>query len=430
MKTSTFLIPLFAFAASVLAGCGDDASEDSPNSGGTSGKGGTNAKAGTSGEGGSDAKGGTEGGGGAPSEGGSKPGPEVFTPPAEPGKGGFWVTVSGEDLAGLGYDWTSSSLSDGDPPAFVDGWAVKFEHVIVTVANIHVNEDPDKDEGNPQDVGALVASADGPWAVDVTIGGDVVGKSESPDEKTIPIAAFAEQDDGTPFDPESSYAFSYETVAASADAKLTNLDAEGLELYAEAQDKGWSMILAGTAIYKGPEPEVGSVFASIPTEVKFTLGLKNPSSYLNCRNTDLTAVGDEFPRGIKASPTKSTTVQITIHTDHAFWDTLNVEGTPLHFDPIAANASSYGTPSEPGVVSIEDLADVDVTGLTTKDGETLPWRSLVSDYTAPAGQMKYDANGTSFRQANSLAAYLAYSAASGNHMNADGECEIKNNFTP
>jgi hypothetical protein len=107
-----------------------------------------------------------------------------------------------------------------------------------------------------------------------------------------------------------------------------------------------------------------------------------------------------------------------------------VEGTPLHFDPIAANAVGYGTPDEPGSVSIEDLVDVDVTGFTTADGEPLPWRSLVSDYDAPAGQMKYDPNGTSFEKANSFAAYLAYSAASGGHLNADGECEIKNDFAP
>ena len=113
----------------------------------------------------------------------------AFTPPADPGPGGFWVTVSGEDLASVGYDWTSSSLADGDPPGFVDGWAVTFEHVIVTVDKIRVNADPDKDEGNPQDVGAVVASADGPFAVDATIGGSVVGKSGSPDEKTVPIAA-------------------------------------------------------------------------------------------------------------------------------------------------------------------------------------------------------------------------------------------------
>lgn len=369
-----------------------------------------------------------DGGGGGDNDGGGNNGP--FTPPADPGPGGFWVTVSGEDLASIGYDWTSSSTADGDPPAFVDGWAVTFEHVIVTVDKIRVNADPDKDEGNPQSVGAVVASADGPFAVDATIGGSVVGKSGSPDEKTVPIAAFSKQSNGQAFDPATRYAFSYDLVPAAANAKVVNLDTAGLALYEEAKQKGWSMIFSGTATYKGPAPTAGSVFEKIPTQVKFTLGMKNPSSYINCQNTDLTATGDEFPRGIQASASKSTTVQITIHTDHGFWDKLNVEGTPLHFDAIAANASTYGTPSSPGTVTIEDLANVDITGFKTKAGEVLPWRSLVSDYTAPAGQMKFDANGTSFTKANSFAAYLAYSAASGGHMNSDGECEVKNNFTP
>jgi hypothetical protein len=375
---------------------------------------------------GSGGKGGSDGAGGAA----GSTGDVTFTPPPDPGEGGFWVTVSGEDLSLLGYDWSADAESGGDPPAFVDGWALRFDHVIVTVDKIRINEDPDKDEGDPQDLGALVASADGPFAVDAAIGGDVVGKSGEPDEKTVPIAAFAKQDDGSDFDPETRYAFSYDLVSASEDAKVVNLDDEGVALYEEAIEKGWSMIFSGTATYAGPEPEAGSVFADIPTEVRFTLGLKNPSSYINCRNTDLTAVGEEFPRGIQANVDESTIVQITIHTDHAFWDALNVEGTPLHFDPIAAHASTYGDPSEPGIVTIEDLVDVDISGFQTKDGETLPWRSLVSDYTAPSGQMKYDPNGTSFTVVNSLASYLAYSAASGGHMNADGECEVKNNFTP
>jgi hypothetical protein len=357
-------------------------------------------------------------------------GPEPFTPPADPGKGGFLVTVSGEDLANVGYDFNAASLADGDPPAFVDGWAVHFDHVIVTVANVRLNTDPDRDEGNPQDLGSEVASAAGPWAVDAALGGDIVGKSDSPDERTIAVTSFAKQANGKPFDADSRYAFSYDLVAASTKATLTNLDEEGRALYAEAQTQGYAMIFAGTATYRGAEPEAESVFAKIPKEVKFALGLRNPSSYINCRNTDLMAVGDEFPRGIQASVNKSTVAQITIHTDHGFWDTLNVEGTPLRFDPIAANASTYGTPDETGSVTIDDLIDVDVTGFTTKDGDILPARSLVSDYTASPGQLKYDQNGTSFKKVNSFASYLGYSAASGGHLNADGECEIKNNFTP
>jgi hypothetical protein len=407
------LVKILAILAGLgtLSACGEDDDANAAGTGGSVGTGGAKPN----GTGGSGSTGGQSG---------------SFTPPAEPGKGGFWVTVSGEDLATLGYDWMSSSQANGDPPAFVDGWALNFEHVIVTVDKLRINADPDRDQGNPQDLGAVVASADGPWAVDATIGGDVVGKSGSGDEKTVPIAAFAKQANGDPFDPATRYAFSYDLVSASADAKLVNLDADGKALYAQAKSKGWSMIFAGTATYKGPAPKTDTVFAKIPTEVKFTLGMKNPSSYINCRNTDLDAVGDEFPRGIQANAARSTTVQITIHTDHGFWDTLNIEGTPLHFDAIAANAAGYGEPSMKGTVTLEDLVNVDVTGFTTLAGEALPWRSLVADYTAPNGQMKYDTNGTSFTKANSFAAYLGYSASSGGHMNADGECEVKNNFTP
>jgi len=349
-----------------------------------------------------------------------------FTPPAAPGAGGFWVTVSGEDLALLGYDFGAGALADGDPPAFVDGWALRFEHVIVTVGGLRLQRDPDRDAANPLDLGPVLASAPGPWAVDVAIGGDVTGKSGSPDERTVPIAAFSGQ--GGAFDAAERYAFSYDLTRASADARRVNLDAEGEALYEEAITRGWSMILTGSALYQGPAPEAGSVFDAMPRELDFSLGLVNPSSYVNCRNTDLQASDGEFPRGVQSNPNQTTTVQLTLHTDHTFWDTLNVEGTPLHFDPIAAQASSFGTPATPGEVTIDDLTNVDVSAFTARDGRALPWRSLVPDYGAPAGQMSYDANGTQFALPNSLASYLAYSAASGGHMNADGECEVQNDF--
>lgn len=417
-----------AVVAGLSVTCASD-DDNASSGGGTGGTRATGGGAGTGESGGSGGSGGSAGGSAGTNDNlagsGAREG-EPFTPPADPGDGAFWITVSGEDLALIGYEWTSSSLADGDPPAFVDGWAVRFEHFIVTVDRLRINEDPDKDEGNPYDLGPVVAALDGPWAVDVAIGGDVVGKSGSPDEKTVPIAAFSSRDSGEAFETDTRYAFSYAIVEASEDAKLVNLDAEGEALYEQAQENGWSMILAGTAKYEGPAPDADSVFAKLPTTVNFTLGLQNPSSYVNCRNTDLMAVGGEFPRGIQASSNRSTIVQITLHTDHVFWDTLNVEGAPLHFDPIAANASTYGSPDEPASVTLEDLGDVDISGFRTKDDELLPARSLVSDYAAPPGQLRYDPNGTSFEHANSLAEYLSYSATSGGHLNADGECEVRN----
>jgi hypothetical protein len=334
-----------------------------------------------------------------------------------PASGGFQVTVSGEELAVSGYPATE----------FVDGWEVRFEHVILTVANVRINADPDKDPGDPTLVGAELASVAGPFAVDVTIGGSVPGKSG---EKTVAIATIDRQRNGDPFDPKTRYAFSYDLVRASATATLTNLDDAGRALYEEAKSKGWSTIFQGTATYRGAAPVAGSVFAKMPSEVRFKLGFTNPSAYLNCANTDFAAIGDEYPRGIQASVDKPTIAQITMHTDHLFWSKLNVEGTELHFDPIAGQASTFGTAGAPGLVTTDDLVGVDISGFKTRNGEPLPARSFSASYSPPAGTLSFDPNQTTFARPNSFAAFLGYTAAAGGHLNAAGECAIRNDFTP
>ena len=158
---------------------------------------------------------------------------------AAPEKGGVRVTVSGEDYATLGFDFTpGSATANGDPPAFVEGWQVRFSHVIVTVGNVRLNADPELDPKAYDKVGAVVESDPAAYAVDVVLGGSVVGKSGSPNEKTVAITTFP----GKRLDPEKAYAFSYDTVAASANAKLVNLDAGGKDLYAEAIAKGYAML--------------------------------------------------------------------------------------------------------------------------------------------------------------------------------------------
>jgi len=331
--------------------------------------------------------------------------------------GGFQITVSGEALATTGYAFDANASLDSDPPSFVDGWEVRFEHVIVTVGNIHLNMDPDTDPADPTKMGAVAATVPGLFAVDATIGGAIPGKSGEADEKAVAIATVTGD-----FDPTMRYAFNYDLLPASADARAVNLDAAGQELYEEAKANGWAMLYVGTATYKGP-PATGA-FAGIPGVVHFKLGFANASSYINCQNTDLNATGDEHPRGVQASADRQTTAQITIHTDHAFWSKLNVEGTELHFDPIAARADASGN------VTTADLATDDVTAFTRRDGTKLEGRSLIGGYTAPPGQLSFDQNGTTFAKPNSYASYLAYSAASGGHLNADGECTVRNNFTP
>lgn len=342
--------------------------------------------------------------------------------------GGFRVTVSGEDYVTTGFDFTpATAAAFGEPPAFVDGWAIQFQHVIVTVGNVRLSADPDLDPAAPVKVGAVVAEDVGAYAVDLVAGGDIVGKSGSPNERTTSITTFPNT--ASRFDPAKRYAFSYDTVAASADARLVNLDAEGKALYAEAITKGYAMLYVGTATYEGAPPAAGTVFAKMPPKVTFKLGFANPTSYLNCRNTDLAKVGGKYPRGVRSKEGEVVTAQITFHTDHTFWNRLGTDGTPLFFDAIAANSSTFGTSGD-GVVSIDDLANVDITAVRTRTGEPLMQRSLVADYQATAEQMTFDPNGTSFARPNSFASYLACAAISAGHLNAFGTCEIKKRFTP
>ena len=333
----------------------------------------------------------------------------------DPGPGAFWVTVSGEDLAIRGYPFTAGS-SKGNDPAFVDGWAVAFSHVIVTVGGLSLAESPEKNAGDPKDLGAEVARHPGAFAVDLHLPGRVIDKG-SGEPGAIPIAAFRSKADGSAFDTTSRYAFSYALQAASADASQVNLDAEGKQLYEEAITRGWSTLVVGTATYRGPAPEAGSAFAKLPPIVRFKLGLAASARYVNCANPDFSPVGGEFPRGVQVLPNRSSQLQVTYHTDHMFWDALNVEGTPLHFDPVAASANAAGD------VTIDDLAQQDYLAFMLADGTALPARSNVADYKPPPGQLSFRGGGESFPK-SSYADFFRYSAVAGGHLNADGECAI------
>jgi hypothetical protein len=345
-------------------------------------------------------------GGAAGTSGGTATQPDGKT---DPGPRAFWITASGEDLALNGYPFTNGASKSADP-AFVDGWAVDYEHVIVTIGGLSLAENPDKNAGDPKDLGAQVAHDDRAFAVDLHLAGSGNGGS-------TPIAAFDKKDDGSAFDGSTRYAFSYSLVAGTADAVVVNLDEEGKQLYQEAIERGFSTLVVGTATYKGPEPAADSAFAKLPKVVHFKLGLAIPARYTNCENPDFPAVGGELTRGVQLKDSASTQVQVTYHTDHMFWDTLNVEGTPLHFDPVAASANDAGE------VTIDDLEKQDFLGFTLPDGTPLPARSVVADYTTNDGQLAFSGGGESFTK-NSYAAFFRYSATAAGHLNADGECAV------
>src|SRR2546423_13354946 len=77
---------------------------------------------------------------------------------------GIAFVASGEALALSGYAFPPASAND---VAFVDGWEVRFDRLLVTIDKIKLWANPDKAPGDPSQTDAVVAEIDMPFAVDL-----------------------------------------------------------------------------------------------------------------------------------------------------------------------------------------------------------------------------------------------------------------------
>ncbi len=358
------------------------------------------------------------------------------------------VTISGEGAALTGFAFPPSSPND---LAFVDGWDVKFDRILVTVDTITLSEGPDTSPTDQSQTGGVVATAKGPWAVDMSKPGAVTNikprtqflsdfQSESHDHDLLgkdphaqPLARFDALDGNRSFDPARRYAFNFDIVGASSAAKHTNLDASAEADYAEMVAKGLSVLYVGTATFKGVDCKSSDPsydFTKLPTSVKFRFGFKTPTTYKNCQNTDLRGKafdGEEAQRGVQVS--SPTTAQITLHVDHPFWSTVDHDAAELYFDQMAAVASADGT------LVVDDLAALDFTSFKDRSGKALPWRSCVAEKPVKNGVRKFDSgsvpvdpSGDPASALRSYADFVAYQQSTQGHLNADGLCAVQRAF--
>lgn len=344
-----------------------------------------------------------------------------FAAPSDPGPLGLTVTLSGEALATGGYPFTPGS-SKAQDPAFVDGWALTFEHVLVSVDRITLSNAPDGDPNDERVTGDVVRTASGPWACDLARPSSraVTGKGGAP-EKADPIASFAG------LDAETKYALSFETVPAQACAMDVNLDDPTRALWAGMVAAGQSVLFVGTATYQGDSActKYGDHdFSSLPKTVRFSLGFASPTAFVNCQNPDLEGPPDsafeEAPRGVQAKEGAAAIAQLTFHTDHLFWDRLTHD-RPLHFDPFAAAAVADGT--NPPIVTSDALASQDTNGFHLPGGAPLAPRSCVPDFTpTPGAQLRFDPAGVA--PLPTFLEYARYSESTMGHLNADGLCAV------
>ena len=256
--------------------------------------------------------------------------------PQDPGPAISGFAAPGEVLASR---LRLPPASDSDA-AFVDGWDVKFTRLLTTIDKIQLSRTRTKKRGTAV-TGPLVAEVDGPWAVDLSHSDPsyLPGKGGS-GEQAVPIAALNSQNrnGGSSFATDGTrYAFGFDVIAATDQAQNVNLDADALADYQDMVTSGCAVLYVGTATFKGDPKFDGCVTEAskaLPATVSFHLCFKSPTSYLNCQNPDNDRLTDrsaeEHQRGIAFLSNSSVIGQVTMHTDHPFWDSV-LHDSPAHF---------------------------------------------------------------------------------------------------
>jgi hypothetical protein len=375
-----------------------------------------------------------------------------FDIPCDPGGDGILITASGEGFAKDGYAFPPTNPDD---VVFVDGWALTYDRVLTTVDHITLSTGPDKsptdqsqcDDGNGGSIlcgtgSSVVAEADGPFVIDLHKGGSL-DDADGAAMAAAPLAALTGQNKNgnTKFDATSKYAFGFEVVPATLSAKNVNLDAAAITDYQEMVTKGYTTMLVGTATWQGnnhgSDTNSGCTsttvnpaydFSVLPKTIKFRLGLTAPTVYRNAQNPALTGEGfpnEEHPRGVVTVSNQSTIAQVTLHLDHAFWESF-VHDSPAHFDQIAAKYAGMTAPT----AKLEDFKGYALRPFVDAQAHQVPWRSCLpaDSYTPPGdGAMGFDTlsiqvdpTGNPSTVIRDFYDYTLYNHSTFGHLNADG----------
>jgi hypothetical protein len=352
------------------------------------------------------------------------------------------LSASGEVLALGGYAFPPATAGD---PDFVDGWEVHFTKFIAVFDKVTLSENPDTSPTDQSATGKLVAELDGPWAIDLHRGGPLMGKGGS-DEQAFPIDQLTNQNKngGGGFDPSMRYAFGFDSVPASASAKLLQIDAGDAD-YAAMVQNGWNVLYVGTATWRGDAPGVTCTstnpsfdFSSLPKTVSFRFGFATPTTYTNCQNPDNDPAqglgAEEHERGVQVKANQTTIAQVTFHTDHPFWESFTHD-TPAHFDQLASLAVKQADGTY--LVTLDDTHGVDYTAFKDPGGKPLPWRACDASYMPPntnpqmgfdSLSIPHDPTGDPASVMRDYQDYMRYDQSTQGHLNSDGLCYVGRHY--
>jgi hypothetical protein len=361
---------------------------------------------------------------------GMRCGTTTSTPDSGASGGGFQVTVSGEGFASEGIAFPAPAGSE--EPFFQDGWDVKFESVVASIGNVTISEEPDRNAADQSQTGPVVAELSGPWIVDLAKDSPLVAKEMN--GKAFELGSIANQNKkgGASFNANDKYAFGYSLLKATPNS--TNVNQVDAATVATMQAKGYALWIKGTATFKGENcrSTVASYnFNTLPKKVNFAFGYSIPTVFKNCINPELST---KDARGIQVRTGAPTVAQITLHLDHAFWESLE-EDAPLRWDLIASRKAL--TPGADSIsVTDEDLKGVSFEAPKDSAGAALPWRycgaAQSSDRTS--GTVSYDPKGVPVSAAGGEAGlkdlydYMQYNLSTFGHLNNDGLCFPERQF--
>jgi hypothetical protein len=365
------------------------------------------------------------------------------------------VSVSGEETGRDGYAFPPVA---SDSIAVVDGWEIRFDHLVVSLGEVTLSATPDLSPTDQAKTGAVLARARGPWIVELAKpgaatepplataslrtmhGGDLPasgrGSAADPSVRLVEFAGLNVA--GRAFDPTERYALGFTTVPASASATRLNVNDAGTQALVDKMiTAGATMAYVGTAQWKGgscTSSDPSYDFAALPKTVRFEFLFAAPVAHANCQNTDLEGTpfpGEEKQRGVQVAAGRANFAQLTFHNDHAFWLTADHEAAVPFFDQIAAAAKPDGS------VTLADLTAVDPTAFKDAAGRALPWRSCLASVPVPTGARRVDANGfaVSFDRTKgpkealrNYAEAMTYVTAAQGHLNDDGLCAVARRY--
>lgn len=346
------------------------------------------------------------------------------------------VQISGERAALDGFRYPT-----GSEVTFSDGWELRFSHVLVTVADVTLSEEPDRAPGDQSQTGSAVAKLAGPWAVDLGVPGSVPAAGGEGLATPLGVLTGENLRSGGDFAADERYAFGYRIVTARDDAERVNFapGEDAAALYARMVERGYAVLYTGTATFRGADclsSDDAYDFGSLPTSVPFELGFATPTAYVNCQNQENQGdafEGEEYQRGIALPSNRAALAQITLHLEHPFFSDT-VHDSPVLFDQMAA---AFGGTDRGGVLESERLAALDPTAFTDARGRALPFRACGADAELPAGKQRgfgvghvlVDRAGAPNEVFRDYRDYVSYLQSTQGHLNGgEGLCFVKREY--